>query len=87
LEVVLPWLLGLLGQPSRSFYFKRGRQSKRLNTMKAGSKAKILRWQQYIEECRKEASFLSPEGKREMQTVIASYERLIAIEQSQAEHD
>jgi hypothetical protein len=55
--------------------------------MNGGSKAKILRWQQYIEECRKEASFLSPAGKHEMQTVIASYERLIAMEQSQAERD
>ena len=55
--------------------------------MNARTKAKILRWQQYIEECRKEASFLSPEGKHEMQKVIASYERLIAMEVSQVEHN
>jgi hypothetical protein len=42
--------------------------------------AKIQRWQRYIEECRKEAKLLSPDGQREMQTVIASYERLIARE-------
>jgi hypothetical protein len=46
--------------------------------MNADSKAKIRRWEQYIEETRNEAKRLSPDGQRELQTVIQSYERLIA---------
>ena len=51
--------------------------------MSANNEAKIRRWQQYIEESRKEAKLLSPEGQREMQTVIASYEKLIAMARDQ----
>jgi hypothetical protein len=49
--------------------------------MSNNSEVKIRRWQKYIEECRQEAKLLSPEGQREMQKVIASYERLIAMAQ------
>ena len=45
---------------------------------------KIRRWEQYIEETRKEAKRLSPEGQQELQTVIQSYEKLIAIARDQA---
>ena len=51
--------------------------------MSANNEAKIRRWQQYIEESRKEAKLLSPEGQREMQTVIDSYEKLIAMTRDQ----
>jgi hypothetical protein len=51
--------------------------------MDAESKAKIQRWRQYIEDCRMESLLLSPEGKHEMQRVIDSYERLIAMERSE----
>jgi hypothetical protein len=47
--------------------------------MSAENEAKIRRWQQYIEESRKEAKLLGPEGQRELQTVIDSYEKLIAM--------
>ena len=40
---------------------------------------KIRRWRQRIEECRIEAESLGPEGQLTMQTVIKSYERLIAM--------
>jgi hypothetical protein len=43
------------------------------------SKIKIQRWERYVEECRREATLLSPEGQRTMQTVIDSYEKLIAM--------
>ena len=49
------------------------------------SVAKIQRWERYIEECRREATLLSPEGQIAMQRVIESYERLIAIERGQNE--
>jgi hypothetical protein len=52
--------------------------------MSNNSEVKIRRWQKYIEECRQEAKLLSPEGQREMQTVIASYVRLIAMAQREA---
>ena len=52
--------------------------------MNTDSEAKIRRWQQYIEESRKKAKLLSPEGQRELQTVIASYEKLIAMAREQA---
>jgi hypothetical protein len=52
--------------------------------MRADNEAKIRRWEQYIEESRKEAKLLSPEGQRELQTVIHSYEKLIAMTR---EHD
>jgi hypothetical protein len=51
--------------------------------MSASAEAKIQRWQRYIEECRREAKLLSPEGQRTMQTVIDSYERLIAMVRDQ----
>jgi hypothetical protein len=49
------------------------------------SELKIQRWQRYIEECRREAKLLSAEGQRTMQTVIDSYERLIAMVRDQDE--
>ena len=51
--------------------------------MSDDSEAKIQRWERYIEECRREAKLLSPEGKQTMQTVIDSYERLIAMAREQ----
>ena len=45
--------------------------------------AKIQRWERYIEECRREAKLLSPEGQRTIQTVSDSYERLIAMVRGQ----
>jgi hypothetical protein len=51
--------------------------------MSDSSEAKIERWRRYIDECRKEAKLLSPEGQRTMQTVIDGYERLIAMARSQ----
>jgi hypothetical protein len=47
------------------------------------NEAKIQRWQRYIDECRQEAKFLSPEGQQTMQTVIESYEKLIAMAREQ----
>jgi hypothetical protein len=47
--------------------------------MSDNSEAKIQRWERYIEECRREAKLLSPEGQRTMQTVINAYEKLIAV--------
>jgi hypothetical protein len=52
--------------------------------MSTDNEAKIRRWEQYIEESRKEAKFLSPEGQQELQTVIQSYEKLIAMARDQA---
>jgi hypothetical protein len=52
--------------------------------MSADNEAKIRRWEQYIEETRKEARLLSPEGQRELETVIHSYEKLIAMARSEA---
>jgi hypothetical protein len=52
--------------------------------MSADNEAKIRRWEQYIEESRKEARLLSPEGQRELETVIHSYEKLIAMARSEA---
>jgi hypothetical protein len=51
--------------------------------MSDSTEAKIQRWERYIEECRREAKLLSPEGQRTMQTVIDSYERLIAMVRDQ----
>ena len=47
--------------------------------MSDSNEAKIDRWRRYIEECRKEAKLLSPEGRQAMQSVIDGYERLIAM--------
>jgi hypothetical protein len=52
--------------------------------MTGDDEEKIRRWRQYIDECRKEIEFLGSDGKREMQTVIASYEKLIAMAQEDA---
>ncbi len=52
--------------------------------MSADDEAKIRRWEQYIEEFRKEAKLLSPEGQQELQTVIQSYEKLIATTRDEA---
>ena len=43
------------------------------------SEERIRRWRLRIEECRLEAEALGPEGQRTMQSVIESYERLIAL--------
>jgi hypothetical protein len=51
--------------------------------MSDDSKIKIQRWERYIEECRREATLLSPEGQRTVQTVIDSYEKLIAMVRDQ----
>jgi hypothetical protein len=51
--------------------------------MSDNSEIKIRRWERYIEECRREAKLLSPEGQRTMQTVIDSYESLIAMVRGQ----
>jgi hypothetical protein len=48
--------------------------------MSENSEAKIHRWESYIEECRRELGLLSPEGQVAMQSVIDSYENLIATE-------
>ena len=47
--------------------------------MSDSNEVKIKRWERYIEECRRETRLLSPEGQKTMQTVIDSYERLIAM--------
>jgi hypothetical protein len=51
--------------------------------MSDSNETKIGRWRRYIEECRKEAEFLSPEGQQAMQSVIDGYERLIAMAKRQ----
>jgi hypothetical protein len=51
--------------------------------MSDSTEARIQRWQRYIEECRQEAKFLSPEGQQTMQNVIDSYEKLIAMARGQ----
>jgi hypothetical protein len=51
--------------------------------MNDSNQTKIERWRRYIEECRNESKFLSPEGQHTMQTVIDGYERLIAMAQRQ----
>jgi hypothetical protein len=50
--------------------------------MSDSTEAKIQRWERYIEECRGELKLLSPEGQIAMQSVIDSYEKLIATERS-----
>lgn len=52
--------------------------------MSTDNDAKIRRCEQYIEESRKEAKLLRPEGQQELQTVIQSYEKLIAKARDQA---
>jgi hypothetical protein len=51
--------------------------------MSDSTEVKIRRWERYIEEARREAKLLSPEGQQTMQTVIDSYERLIAMVREQ----
>ena len=51
--------------------------------MSDSTEAKIQRWERYIVECRREAKLLSPEGQQSMQTVIDSYEKLIAMVRNQ----
>jgi hypothetical protein len=48
------------------------------------SDEKIRRWRLRIEECRLEAESLGPDGRRTMQSVIESYEWLIAMLQGLA---
>jgi hypothetical protein len=48
------------------------------------SDEKIRRWRLRIEECRIEAESLGLKGRQTMQTVIESYERLIAMVQGLA---
>jgi hypothetical protein len=50
--------------------------------MSDSNKTKIERWQRYVEECRKEAKLLSPEGQQALQAVIYGYEHLIAAAQA-----
>jgi hypothetical protein len=47
--------------------------------MSDNSDEKVRRWRLRIEECRLEAESLGPEGRQTMQSVIESYERLIAM--------
>ena len=47
------------------------------------SDAKIQCWRQRIDECRAEARCLSPEGQTALQSIIDSYDRLIALVQRQ----
>jgi hypothetical protein len=56
----------------------------RVRQMSTDNQAKIRRWEQYIEESRKEAKLLSPEGQQALQTIIQSYEKLIATARDQA---
>jgi hypothetical protein len=56
----------------------------RLISMSDIGDEKIRRWRLRIEECRIEAESLGPEGRHTMQTVIESYERLIAMVQGLA---
>jgi hypothetical protein len=51
--------------------------------MSDSNQAKIERWRRYIEDCRKEAELLSPEGQQAMRTVMDGYERPIAMAQEQ----
>jgi hypothetical protein len=51
--------------------------------MSDDSRVKIQRRERYIEDCCREAKLLSPEGQRTMQTVIDSYEKLIAMVRDQ----
>jgi hypothetical protein len=51
---------------------------KRLIAM-SDSEEKIRRWRLRIEECRLEAESLGLDGRITMQSVIESYERLIAL--------
>jgi hypothetical protein len=46
------------------------------------SEDRIRRWRLRIEECRIEAEMLGLEGRQTMQSVIDSYERLIAMVES-----
>jgi hypothetical protein len=39
---------------------------------------------QLIAECREQAASMSPEGRHTLQTIIASYDRLIAMAQAKA---
>jgi hypothetical protein len=48
------------------------------------SDEKVRRWRLRIEECRLEAESLDPAGRHTMQSVIESYERLIAMVQGLA---
>jgi hypothetical protein len=52
--------------------------------MTDSSDAKIDRWRQLIAECREQAVSMSPEGRHALQTIIASYDHLIAMVQSKA---
>jgi hypothetical protein len=52
--------------------------------MSDSNEVKIQRWERYIEEARREAKLLSPEGQQTIQMVIDSYERLIAMARDQA---
>ena len=49
--------------------------------MSDSGEERIRRWRLRIEECRREGESLGPEGRQTMQTVIDSYERLIAMVQ------
>ena len=48
------------------------------------SDEKVRRWRLRIEECRLKAESLGPDGRRMMQSVVESYERLIAMVQGLA---
>jgi hypothetical protein len=52
--------------------------------MSKESAAKIQRWRKYIDEFREEVRFLSEEGQRETEAIIAHYETLIALARNEA---
>jgi hypothetical protein len=72
----LPTPCHLRGSPDRW-------ASRRAQNSMSDGEIKIQRWERYIEECRREAKLLSAEGQRTMQTVIDSYQELIAMVREQ----
>ena len=50
--------------------------------MTDSSEAKIERWRQLIAECQEQAASMSPDGRHALQTIIASYDYLIAMVQA-----
>jgi|HubBroStandDraft_3_1064219.scaffolds.fasta_scaffold1000671_1 hypothetical protein len=47
--------------------------------MAESTEARIQRWRDRIEECRREGESLNPKARKSLQIVIGSYERLIAM--------
>ena len=67
-------------------YGRRRRGQRQRGPMVEGTQAKIERWQRLVDEHRAELEAMhSPEGRRSLQSVIDSYERMIALIQRRAE--